>query len=583
MTESKIKSLGYTGVKISDGIFAPQIKGVADYYHAIPNDDLLYGFRKRAGKAAPGRPLEGWYSQGFYHVFGQILGGLAKLSLTTDDKRLGDKAGELLDGWLECMDADGYGLHNQSGQSNDPYYEYDKLMGGLVDCAVFLGSDKAKSGISRLTDWAIKNLNQDIRPLMSAEKPRNIYEWYTISENIYRAYQALGDQKYFDFAKVWEYPFYWDSFLDKDNFSFYPRHAYSHVNTLGGAAMAYRLTGEEKYLTIIRNAYDIITSNYLYATGGYGASEILFEPDGAIGESIKNKGQHTEVCCCSWAAFKLCRYLMEFTGDAKYAGWAEKILYNLIGAEPLPDAGGKLLYFANYHCDGAVKCNDDGRVLSGLTFEWPCCSGTMPGAIAEYANMIAFSGQAGVYLSQYINSDIDMDLDGQKLALAIRTSYPEEEMIRLSFNTVPDKEFTLFLRKPDCAGDPEISVNGQAFDFGREDGWLTVKRAWKAGDNLILRLPMRIGHSYPDMQHRGTVAYTYGPVALASDKNGLINADPLHAYLWLKPYAEGGPLCFRTDPGIMKLYENRRKTFKPFYRVGKYERYYLYNYTTKIV
>ena len=33
-------------------------------------------------------------------------------------------------------------------------------------------------------------------------------------------------------------------------------HAYSHVNTLSSAAMAYAVSGEERYLKTIVNAYD---------------------------------------------------------------------------------------------------------------------------------------------------------------------------------------------------------------------------------------------------------------------------------------------------------------------------------------
>ena len=32
-----------------------QVEGAKAFYLAIPNDDLLHGFRKRAGKPAPGK------------------------------------------------------------------------------------------------------------------------------------------------------------------------------------------------------------------------------------------------------------------------------------------------------------------------------------------------------------------------------------------------------------------------------------------------------------------------------------------------------------------------------------------------
>lgn len=49
-----------------------------------------------------------------------------------------------------------------------------------------------------------------------------------------------------------------------------------------------------------------------------------------------------------------------------------------------------------------------------------------------------------------------------------------------------------------------------------EDGYLNIKRTWKAGDQIRLRLPMALRtEAMPDNPKR--MAYFYGPVALAAD------------------------------------------------------------------
>lgn len=35
-------------------------------------------------------------------------------------------------------------------------------------------------------------------------------EWYTLPENLLRAYQLFGDPLYRDFAMTWLYPYVWD-------------------------------------------------------------------------------------------------------------------------------------------------------------------------------------------------------------------------------------------------------------------------------------------------------------------------------------------------------------------------------------
>src|SRR6185312_3774032 len=109
-------------------------------------------------------------------------------------------------------------------------------------------------------------------------------EWYTLSENLYRAYLVTGDKKYRDFAAVWEYKDYWDIYAKNgDIFEKQPfynvdglwYHAYSHVNTLSSAGAAYLVKGEPHYLDTLKNAYTFLQNTEVFATGGYGPEERL--------------------------------------------------------------------------------------------------------------------------------------------------------------------------------------------------------------------------------------------------------------------------------------------------------------------
>jgi tetratricopeptide (TPR) repeat protein len=70
-------------------------------------------------------------------------------------------------------------------------------------------------------------------------------EWYTLSENLYRAYLLTGEAKYRIFAEVWHYDNYWNSMADGHFEAADHLHAYSHVNTLSSAAMTYRVSGAD--------------------------------------------------------------------------------------------------------------------------------------------------------------------------------------------------------------------------------------------------------------------------------------------------------------------------------------------------
>src|SRR6516164_4355378 len=116
----------YQGVTLQQGPLQEQVNEVRRYYLAIADDDLLKGFRTRAGLPAPGRELGGWYTSDTFLVFGQIVSGLARLYAGTSDVACRDKVNRLLAEWARCIEPDGY--FYASRKPNAPHYIYDKMM-----------------------------------------------------------------------------------------------------------------------------------------------------------------------------------------------------------------------------------------------------------------------------------------------------------------------------------------------------------------------------------------------------------------------------------------------------------------------
>ena len=59
-TVRKLQLFDYSGVKLLDSRFKSQFQASRDLFFNIPNDNLLLGFRQRAGLPALGTPLIGW-------------------------------------------------------------------------------------------------------------------------------------------------------------------------------------------------------------------------------------------------------------------------------------------------------------------------------------------------------------------------------------------------------------------------------------------------------------------------------------------------------------------------------------------
>ena len=375
----------------------------------IPTDSFLLGFRQRAGRPAPGTPLIGWYggdpktpglfgAGDVYNAFGQYLSGMARMGKANDHAPTLDKASELMEEWAKTIDPDGYFYYSR--HPHTPHYIYEKTCCGLVDLYEYGGQKRALEHLARITAWAEKNLDRSRKnPNDGVERSANGQEWYTLCENLYRAYVLTGDERYKTFGDLWRYPAYWNMFQKNHEVNRWGFHAYSHVNTFSSAAMTYAVTADAQYLETITGAFDWLEKTQLYATGGFGLGENIVTPDGALGRELETNPQTFETICGSWACFKLSRYLMMFTGEAKYGDWIEKLVYNGVGASLplLPD--GYNFYYSDYQMGG-------GRKLYHNEWKWSCCSGTYPQAIGDYHNLIYFHSADGLYVNLYIPSEV---------------------------------------------------------------------------------------------------------------------------------------------------------------------------------
>jgi uncharacterized protein len=561
---TELQSFGYHGVTLDGGPLRHQVDAACEDYLRIPNDDLLKGFRQRAGKRAPGADLGGWYTSDIFHVFGQILSGLARLHAATGDPALREKAEALLAGWADCIEPDGYFYYSR--KPNAPHYIYDKILGGLTDMIIHCQSKLAAESLAKITAWAIKNLDRSNPYAFGGT------EWYTLSENLYRAYAATGDKTYREFAAVWHYTEYWDIYARRGD-SFGDRgngkktgsyHAYSHVNTLGGAAQAYLHSEKKLFLDTIQNAHDELTAHQCFATGGFGPDEELLPAAAWRGKTDYTHNSFETQCGC-FAVFKLCKYLLSITGDDRYGDWIERLVYNGIAATIPMSADGHVFYYSDYCALGSVKRNHG--------VGWSCCTGTRPMALADLYDLIYFHSAEDLYVNLYVSSTVVWDHSHGRVTIHQVTRFPEVDSTELHIATSRPATFGLKLRAPDwLAGPLFVKVNGEpAGALVDAHGWANVRREWRDGDRLEVRLPMKSTPVPLDATARCPAVIMRGPVAMAirgsvSADAGLLSQPDLDRALVPSP---GEPLAFhaRADNSLL---------VRAFYLVKEGEPYRLY-------
>jgi hypothetical protein len=579
--ERKLTAFDFEGVQVTGGMLQAQIRRTTDFYLGISNDDILKGFRKRAGIPAPGQEMGGWCEHDTAVIFGQWLSGMARLWRASGDKQLVEKATVLMRAWGETFAKDGKPYYFESYIAS--HYPFDKTLCGLVDMHHYVGIPEARPLLEKLVDWGSTTLGRARHAATPADPSGPTaegIEWYTLAENLYRAYEYTGDSRYYEFGSLWRYPQYWGKFKGPEPIDIHGLHAYSHVNTLSSAAMSYAVTGSADYLDAIIGAYDYFQRAQVFATGGYGPGEQLVADDGTLGRSLEVESNSFETPCGSWAVFKLGRYLMEFTGEARYGDWIEKLVYNGIGAAlPMADRTNPFFddIWSKHGWNGGIQVADRGKTFYYADYRlggsrkdyyyagWPCCSGTYIQNIAEYHNLIYFKDSESLCVNLFVPSEVKWECGGTTIRVSQQTAYPESEQIMLTINPERNATFSLKLRVPGWADDASIKVNGEVVRTPARPGqWVVVRRRWAPGDRVEYTIPLRLRTVPIDRQHPNRVAVMYGPVVLVQEQRPrLTGPDPGKQIV-----PAGEALSFVVSAG--------RTTMLPFYRIGFNTPYSMY-------
>jgi hypothetical protein len=571
-----LEPFDYEGVRLRPCQWQKQYQAARDFYLGLSDDDILCGFRRRAGLPAPGRTLGGWCSADSATVFGQWLSGMARMYRATDDAEIRDKALHLMTEWSKTLQV-----------NSDPgmrHYPFDKLVCGLVDLKHYAGSDEAAALLEKICNFAAANFDHSNIPAPRGGSTGRPAEWYTLAENLYRAYQITGKEKFKSFAEMWLYHDYWDKFANTaDPQDAHGVHAYSHVNTWSSCAMTYAVTGDARYLRILKNAYDFLQNTQCYATGGFGPSEFIATSDGGLGRAIETRFDTFETGCGSWAAFKMTRYLISFTGLARFGDWTERIFYNGIGAALPVTATGRNFYYSDYRVAGGMKVyNWDA---------WACCAGTYIQAVADFHNVIYYRNDNSLCVNLFVPSEVTWKRQDGDVKLTQDTDYPAGETTTFAIEPSKPTAFQLRFRVPGWAEGVSVTLNGAAANIDCTPGeWATLDRTWNAGDKVKVRIPMKLRMVPVDKQHPDRVAIVRGPTTLvleaAYDDPFSFPVTDAELNQWAVPDNGVGPTSLRgirsltPIPGAFGLRhpEGTRihSLLRPFYTVEEHYPYRMY-------
>jgi hypothetical protein len=568
--------VGHRDVQLLDGPLRTQFIHQQDLFLGLDEDALLKPFRQRAGQAAPGADMGGWYDasadfhcepndphvdfHGFIpgHSFGQYVSGLSRGFAATGDVRTQAKIRSLLDGYRATISPAFFDDYNL------PCYTYDKLLIGLIDARHHAGYAAAGEGLDALTEAALPALPE--KALTREERRRRPYKreaqiWdepYTLPENLLLAYErGFGDRyralgaRYIQDEKLF-------APLARGENVLGGLHAYSHVNAFSSAVQSYLTLGQGPHLAAALNGFSMLQAQS-YATGGWGPDETLAGDDGgaALYASLERSHSSFETPCGAYGHFKIARHLLRLTGDSRYGDSMERVLYNTVLGAKATEPDGRTFYYSDYNDRGRKAFHHD---------RWPCCSGTFVQLTADYGVSAYLAGPQALYVNLYVPSRVSVQLSDHAVTMTQETAYPREDAARFELALTKPVRFTLAFRIPGWAGPAtRLSVNGRRLAAPPPAGrFAEIERVWHPGDRLELILDQRLRLEPLSSSHADRVALMHGPRALFALSH--LEATPTRADLLSARPNPSGDDEWRTDGGLL---------FRPFTAIAD-EEYRLY-------
>jgi len=458
--------------------------------------------------------MGGWYdTNGFVpgHSLGQYISGLARIGAATGDEACHAKVRDLVTGFAATLGPDNQSIIRPK-TNLWTCYTLDKHFAGLIDALTLSNVQESRDLLNRVLAGSQPLLPAKGRDRIGKKDPP-YDETFVMPENLFTAAELTDNPAFTELAHRY--------LLDKELFNplaagddpFPGQHAYSHAIALSSGAKAFLTLGDARYKAALINAHRLLTTQQQFASGGWGPNETFITPHrGELYNSLSTTVDHFETPCGAYAATKLARYLLRFTGDPQYGDNLERVLYNTILAAKMPNNDGDYPYYSTYS-PSAKKVYYQRK--------WPCCSGTLVQTVADNPLNLYFQSPTGLYVNLYTPSEVKWKHNNVAVTLTQQTDYPTSESISFVVTPAKPATFALNFRIPAWTKDATLNINGKRENIKLQPGtFVTIQRHWKAGDKIDRTIPQTCRTESIDDKHSDTVAFMRGPVQYVALSTG---------------------------------------------------------------
>ncbi len=517
-------------VTLQPGLFRDRRELTKAYMLRLKTPDLLQNHLLEAGVRLdqPSEQMhQGWEAPHYQlrgHFAGHWLSGMAHFAASDRDPLLKVRVDEMVAELQRCQQLNGgrwvgsipekYMTILAEGRSIwSPQYTLHKTFMGLFDAYRFNGDTRALEVLGNAADWFLDWSDREIR----AGRGEAVYggECAGMLELWADLYGATKDERYLTLASRYAMPDIFRSLLaGGDPLS--NDHANASVPWIHGAARLYEVTGDARYRDVVTTFWkQAVEQRGMFATTGNNAGEFWIPPH-QFGRFL---GSRTQEHCTVYNMIRVAEYLFRWTGDARYADYIERALYNGILAQQNPHTG-LIAYF--------LPTQPGGKKVWGTEKnDFWCCHGTLVQAQAMYEDLIYYRSPEAVTVSQFIPSHAVLGATDDQIVIVqsvdptsgqanfTRPDDVTEFAVNLSISSQTSREWTLRVRQPAWAiGAAVVTVDGKKVAAAVKNGFVELKRAW-GNAQVKIAFPKRVTREpLPGDPER--FALLDGPIVLAA-------------------------------------------------------------------
>ena len=271
------------------------------------------------------------------------------------------------------------------------------------------------------------------------------------------------------------------------------------------AAVMYSYFGEKKYLDAVINGYEKVQRDHVMPDGVHSSCE------GFRGKKIMDVAHETcDITDYTWAL----SYLLEATGDGKYADRIEKACLNASLGAIGPEFK-TMQYFSNINQVIAARNSThidsfaDTPRMAYQPHQYPeCCVGNCGRAIPNYIIHSYYTRGENIFAALYGDSTFTHN------GLIVKQSggYPFCDTVRFEFSgdTKVTRDFSM--RIPQWCSCFEIRYNGELSEIQPENGFAKLSGEFKDGDVVEITLQKEL-RSFESAE--GGIWFEYGPLVLS--------------------------------------------------------------------